>query len=49
MAPLPACGASMYLTPYSDFGQAFERQTFRCASCQKEIERSADKDGNPHV
>jgi len=35
--------------PHSDFGQDFERQTFRCVSCHKEIERSADKDGQPHV
>ena len=38
----------MYLvrrTPHSDLGQSFERQMFRCVSCQKEIERSADKEG----
>jgi hypothetical protein len=42
----------MYLvrrTPHSDFGDSFERQTFRCIDCEKEIERSADKDGHPHV
>jgi transposase-like protein len=48
----PVCGASMYLvrrTPHSDFGLGFEQQTFRCVDCDKEIERSANKEGHPHV
>ena len=37
----------MYLvrrTPHSDFGHSFEQQTFRCVDCEKEIERSTDKE-----
>jgi transposase-like protein len=48
----PVCGASMYLvrrTPHSDFGDSFERQTFRCVDCGKEVERSADKEGSESV
>ena len=43
----PVCGASMYVvrrTPHSDFGPDFERQMFRCVDCEKEIERSTDKE-----
>ena len=25
----------------------YERQTFRCAKCQKPLERTVDEDGNP--
>jgi hypothetical protein len=46
------CGAVMYLirrTPLPDFGHTYERQTFRCVSCQKEVERSANKKGHAHA
>jgi transposase-like protein len=48
----PICGATMYLvrrTPHSDFGENYERQTFSCVDCNKEVERSADKEGHPHI
>jgi hypothetical protein len=35
--------------PHSDFGAGFERQTFLCPKCNVEIERSADKKGQPHA
>jgi hypothetical protein len=32
---------------HSDFGASYERQTFLCPKCNAEIERSADKQGQP--
>jgi hypothetical protein len=46
----PVCSAGMYRvwrTSHSDFGQSYERETFRCVSCQKEVERYSD--GHPHA
>jgi|SoiMethySBSTD1v2_1073268.scaffolds.fasta_scaffold57699_2 hypothetical protein len=46
------CGGPMHLIrrgPHSDFGGSHERQTFLCPKCNVEIERSADKQGKPHV
>jgi hypothetical protein len=34
---------------HSDFGAAYERQTFLCPKCNVEAERSADKQGQPHA
>jgi predicted RNA-binding Zn-ribbon protein involved in translation (DUF1610 family) len=45
------CGEPMHLVrrgPHSDFGAAYERQTFLCPKCNVEIERSADMLGHPH-
>ena len=46
----PKCGKAMVLvrrTPHPEYGSAFERQTFTCFACDREIERSADAYGNP--
>jgi hypothetical protein len=42
------CGGPMHLIRrglHSDFGAAYERQTFLCPKCNVEIKRSADKQG----
>jgi hypothetical protein len=39
------CGDLMSLTtrtPHSDYGAGYERQTFACRKCRREMERSAD-------
>jgi hypothetical protein len=35
-------------TPHSEFGDAYERQTFTCRECKHETERSTDTHGKPH-
>jgi ribosomal protein S27AE len=48
----PKCGAATYLirrSPHSKFGKGWERQIFACSKCHRKIERSADKDGQPHA
>jgi hypothetical protein len=47
---LPTLRRPMHLIrrgPHSDFGVSYERQTFLCTKCNVEIERSADKQGQP--
>jgi hypothetical protein len=48
----PECRALMHLirrTPHPTYGSAWERQIFTCSNCIHAIERSADKDGQPHA
>jgi hypothetical protein len=48
----PECRALMYLirrSPHPTYGSEWERQVFACSKCIHEIERSADKDGQPHA
>jgi hypothetical protein len=35
-------------TPHSEHGASYERQTFSCYDCGRDIERSADQRGMPH-
>jgi hypothetical protein len=47
----PTCGWMMLVTrrtPHPVHGNKYELQTFRCRTCEGEIERSADRDGLPH-
>jgi hypothetical protein len=48
----PTCNRQMIVnrrTPHPLYGNTYELQTFECRTCPKEIERSADRAGLPHV
>jgi hypothetical protein len=45
------CGFFVHVTrrmPHAVHGTLYELQTFQCRTCKREIERSADREGNPH-
>ena len=45
------CRWAMHVTrrmPHTVYGNRYELQTFQCRKCKREIERSADSEGNPH-
>jgi hypothetical protein len=47
-----SCIRTMYVTrrmPHPIYGDAYELQTFECQTCRREIERSADGSGLPHL
>lgn len=46
--PCPECKGLMRVTrrtPHPALGYDFERQTFTCVDCKREIERDADRQG----
>ena len=48
----PACARTMNVirrTPHPIYGDTYELQTFECRTCKLEIERSADRNGFPHL
>jgi len=48
----PVCTGTMYVTrrtPHPRHGHTYELQTFVCQTCRSHIERSADRNGLPHV